>query len=62
MEIQNIDLVIRGMIAHDAGHPHFIQHFLKVHEFARLIGIGENLGQSQRLRWRLLRLSMTSGF
>ena len=29
MEIQNIDLVIRGMIAHDAGHPHFIQHFLK---------------------------------
>ena len=43
MEIQNIDLVIRGMIAHDAGHPHFIQHFLKVHEFARLIGIGENL-------------------
>ena len=48
MEIQNIDLVIRGMIAHDAGHPHFIQHFLKVHEFARLIGIGENLGKSQR--------------
>ena len=48
MEIQNIDLVIRGMIAHDAGHPHFIQHFLKVHEFARLIGIGENLGKSQQ--------------
>lgn len=46
MEIQNIDLLIRGMIAHDAGHPHFIQHFLKVHEFARLIGIGENLGKS----------------
>ncbi len=62
MEIQNIDLFIRGMIAHDAGHPHFIRHFLKGHEFARLIGIGENLGKSQRLRWRLLRLSMTSGF
>ena len=62
MEIQNIDLVIRVMIAHDAGHPHFIRHFLKGHEFARLIGIGENLVKSQRLRWRLLRLSMTSGF
>lgn len=62
MEIQNINLVIRGMIAHDAGHPHFIRNFLKSHEFARLIRIGENLGKSQRLRWRLLRLSMTSGF
>lgn len=43
MTYPNIDLVIHGMIKHDAGNPKLIQHFLKVHEFARLIGIGEGL-------------------
>ena len=57
-----LEPLILKMISYDHGSPERIQHFLKVHEFARLIGIGENLGKSQRLRWRLLRLSMTSGF
>lgn len=46
MTYPNIDLVIHGMIKHDAGNPKLIQHFLKVHEFARLIGIGEGLGKA----------------
>lgn len=33
----------RRMIAFDAGDPGRIQHFLKVHSFARLIGMGEEL-------------------
>lgn len=31
------------MIAYDSGDPKRIQHFIKVHSFARLIGIGESL-------------------
>ena len=33
------------MMAHDKGHPKLIQHFLKVHAFARLIGEGEKLDE-----------------
>lgn len=33
------------MISFDQGDPKRIQHFLKVHSFARLIGTGENLDE-----------------
>ena len=35
--------VIRAMVAYDAGDPMRIHHFLKVHAFARLIGLEEGL-------------------
>ena len=35
--------VLTAMIAYDEGDPKRIQHFLKVHTFARLIGLGEGL-------------------
>ena len=36
------DLILR-MMEFDRGMPHLIQHFLKVHAFARLIGSKEGL-------------------
>lgn len=36
----------RRMIAFDKGSPARIQHFLKVHSFARLIGLGEGLDET----------------
>lgn len=38
-----IESVVRAMIAYDAGDPMRIHHFLKVHAFARLIGLEEGL-------------------
>lgn len=38
-----IESVVRAMIAYDAGDPMRIHHFLKVHAFARLIGLEEDL-------------------
>jgi len=35
--------ILNAMIAYDAGDPKRIHHFLKVHAFARLIGLGEGL-------------------
>ena len=35
--------ILNVMIAYDRGDPKRIQHFLKVHAFARLIGLGEGL-------------------
>ena len=35
--------VLNAMVAYDKGDPKRIQHFLKVHAFARLIGLGEGL-------------------
>ena len=35
--------VLNAMIAYDAGDPKRIHHFLKVHAFARLIGLEERL-------------------
>ena len=35
----SIKQVTAAMIAYDAGDPMRIQHFLKVHAFARLIGL-----------------------
>lgn len=37
------EAVINAMIAYDAGDPMRIHHFLKVHAFARLIGLEEGL-------------------
>lgn len=36
------ELILR-MMEYDRGMPHLIQHFLKVHAFARLIGMQEGL-------------------
>ena len=35
--------ILNAMIAYDKGDPKRIQHLLKVHAFARLIGLGERL-------------------
>ena len=35
--------VLNAMIAYDSGDPKRIHHFLKVHAFARLIGLEERL-------------------
>ena len=40
-----IPAVLRAMIAYDKGDPMRIHHFLKVHSFAQLIGLGEGLDQ-----------------
>ncbi|MBQ8619389.1 MAG: HD domain-containing protein [Clostridia bacterium] len=39
------ELILR-MMEHDQGRPHLIQHFLKVHAFARLIGSREGLDEA----------------
>ena len=41
----SIKQVTAAMIAYDAGDPMRIQHFLKVHSFARLIGLAESLDE-----------------
>lgn len=41
--MNKIDRLILDMIEFDAGEPKLIQHFMKVHEFARLIGNMENI-------------------
>ena len=38
-----ISSILRAVIAYDAGDPMRIHHLLKVHSFARLIGLGEGL-------------------
>lgn len=39
------DELLLRMMDHDRGRPHLIQHFLKVHAFARLIGRQEGLDE-----------------
>jgi dGTP triphosphohydrolase len=41
--MNKIDNLILGMINFDEGKPELIQHFIKVHQFARLIGNMENI-------------------
>ncbi|MBE5800375.1 MAG: HD domain-containing protein [Clostridiales bacterium] len=41
--MQHYDELILRMMEYDGGMPHLIQHFLKVHAFARLIGSREGL-------------------
>lgn len=38
-----------AMIAYDKGDPKRIQHFIKVHSFAKIIGMGENLDKQTQL-------------
>lgn len=42
---QQLDDLLKHMIEFDEGDPKRIQHFMKVHSFARLIGIGEELDE-----------------
>ncbi|MCD7891781.1 MAG: HD domain-containing protein [Ruminococcus sp.] len=39
-----LDMLFSAMIEWFAGDPKRVQHFVKVHSFARLIGMNENLG------------------
>lgn len=41
--MEKIDLLLQKMISFDAADPKRIQHFIKVHSFARLIAIMENI-------------------
>ena len=41
----SVEKTLLAMIHHDAGDPERIHHFLKVHNFARLIGLGEKLDE-----------------
>lgn len=45
-----LDDLAMEMISYDAGDPKRIQHFLKVHTFARLIGIAEGLDEKTLFR------------
>lgn len=42
-----IDNLILEMINFDVGDPGLIQHFIKVYEFAKLIGIMENISSKK---------------
>ena len=41
--------LMQAMVAFDAGDPMRIQHFVKVHSFARVIGLGEGMEDPQLL-------------
>ncbi len=41
--MSSIDTVFHAMVNYDNGDPRRIHHFIKVHNFARQIGLGENL-------------------
>lgn len=41
--MNTIQDVLQAMILYDAGDPARIQHFIKVHSFARIIGTAEGL-------------------
>lgn len=41
--MNKLDQITLKMMEHDAGNGQRIQHFLKVHRFARLIGRAEHL-------------------
>lgn len=45
--MQKLDQLLLAMAEHDKGHPQLIQHFIKVHQFARLIGSREDLNAQQ---------------
>ena len=45
METNKIDQITQKMMEHDAGSAKRIQHFLKVHRFAQIIGRAENLDE-----------------
>lgn len=43
--MDKLDQITLKMMEHDAGNPKRIQHFLKVHRFAQLIGRAEHLDE-----------------
>lgn len=45
-----LDRLAMAMIEYDKGDPKRIHHFLKVHDFARLIGLAEELDERTMLR------------
>lgn len=45
--MQKLNRLLLAMAEHDKGHPQLIQHFIKVHQFARLIGACEGLDAQQ---------------
>lgn len=48
-KIKLLDCLYKDMIAYFAGDPKRIQHFIKVHSFAKLIAQNENLADEQLL-------------
>lgn len=42
-----LSLLLRAMIKYDGGDVPRIQHFVKVHDFARMIGVAEDVGSEQ---------------
>lgn len=42
-----LSLLMRAMIKYDGGDVQRIQHFIKVHYFARMIGVAEDVGSEQ---------------
>lgn len=42
-----LSLLMRAMIKYDGGDVPRIQHFVKVHDFARMIGVTEDMGSEQ---------------
>lgn len=42
-----LSLLMRTMIKYDGGNVPRIQHFVKVHDFARMIGVAEDVGSEQ---------------
>lgn len=42
-----LSLLMRAMIKYDGGNVPRIQHFVKVHDFARMIGVAEDVGSEQ---------------
>lgn len=38
-----LSLLMRAMIKYDGGDVPRIQHFIKVHDFARMIGVAEDM-------------------
>ena len=48
-----VQKVMKEMIAYYAGDPARIQHFLKVYEFSRMIGLAEGLDGNQQLTLEL---------
>ena len=42
-----LSLLMRAMIKYDGGDVPRIQHFVRVHDFARMIGVAEDVGSEQ---------------
>ena len=51
--MNEVERTLAAMIEFDAGDPRRIQHFLKVHGFARLIGLAEGLDAQTQYRLEL---------